>query len=518
MRFGRKSYYRFTVVVFLILIYPLLSMLWHHDYPVFSIEILLLAAIFLLLGGLFSAALQYVRPLVVNVALLALLTLSFIIQFNPLFIAIVMIFAGGLIVSLVLGKHFAYALLFVICAMITGAFIDSRLDKGVNLPPGKPNTAGAAKGPLIHILVDGFIGPDGLPGSEESLGLRKEMMAFFEEHGFEIHTRAYTHYASTVDSMTRALNFRNDNENIFHRVSTLREPMAVRENTWFRALKDHGYPIIVYQSESVSFCDEKSENVARCNVFPIPNLKTVHSDVASTGTRINVLLRTLIRQSNILNDLLLKMTGQWGVTNYDPRMLKQMSRDLRQAPGNMYFAHLLLPHQPMVFRPDCSLDYDSDPWQRFAVFDGLVGNSETTQKARYRRYAANAKCALAELGSLFGSLRDMGLYEQATIVVHGDHGGPIFRYGPFTQNANRLSLRDLRETYSTLFAVKRPGGHFSINEQMTSLNVLMTRTLSEITGKSAEQLGISMAKEDEPFIYLSGTAPLTRVTIDFFNE
>jgi hypothetical protein len=518
MRFGRNSDYRFTVVVFLILIYPLLSMLWHHDYPIFSIEISQLAAIFLLLAGLFSVLMKSVRPLVVNFALVSLLTLSFIIQFNPLFIAIVMIFTGGLIVSLVLGKHFSQALLAVICAMIMGAFIDSRLDKSANLPPGKPATADIARGPLIHILVDGFIGPDGLPRSEESLGLREDMMAFFEEHGFEIHTRAYTHYASTVDSMTRALNFRNDNENIFHRVTTLREPMAVRENTWFRVLEDHGYPIVVYQSESVSYCDAKSEVVARCNVFPIPNLKTVHSDVSSMGTRLNVLLRTLVRQSNILNDLLLKVTGQWGVTNYDRRMLEQMSRDLWQAPGNMYFAHLLLPHQPMVFQPDCSLDYDSDPWQRFAVFDGLVGNSKETQQMRYRRYAANAKCALSELSDLFGSLREMGLYEQATIVVHGDHGGPIFRYAPFTQNANRLSMRDLRETYSTLFAVKRPGGHFSINEQMTSLNVLMMRMLSEITGEPAEQLGKDMAKEDEPFIYLSGTTPLTRVAIDFFNE
>jgi hypothetical protein len=53
---------------------------------------------------------------------------------------------------------------------------------------------------------------------------------------------------------------------------------------------------------------------------------------------------------------------------------------------------------------------------------------------------------------------------------------------------------------------------------MTSLNVLMMRMLSEITGEPAEQLGKDMAKEDEPFIYLSGTTPLTRVAIDFFNE
>lgn len=36
MRFNPKNHYRLTMLVFLILIYPLLGMLWHHDYPIFS--------------------------------------------------------------------------------------------------------------------------------------------------------------------------------------------------------------------------------------------------------------------------------------------------------------------------------------------------------------------------------------------------------------------------------------------------------------------------------------------------
>jgi hypothetical protein len=38
MRFNPKNHYRLTMLVFLILIYPLLGMLWHHDYPIFFSE------------------------------------------------------------------------------------------------------------------------------------------------------------------------------------------------------------------------------------------------------------------------------------------------------------------------------------------------------------------------------------------------------------------------------------------------------------------------------------------------
>ena len=72
--------------------------------------------------------------------------------------------------------------------------------------------------------------------------------------------------------------------------------------------------------------------------------------------------------------------------------------------------------------------------------------------------------------------------------------------------------------FSTLFAVKYPGGSFSVNTQITSLNVLMAQTISEITGKSYEDLGISVVSEDEPFVYLNDIEPLKRLDVDIFKR
>lgn len=503
---------------FLILCYPLLGMLWYHRYPVFSSEVLLIVLSFAVLAVLLAVALRPAWTAVVNLIFVILLIAAFVVHFNPSFLGIVLILAGSIFSAFFLGRHFPVALLAVVCALTIGAYLDNRMDGAAYSTDTEIGTDASERAPLIHILVDGFTGIDGLPGADESDNLRSELHSFFKQHGFKLHTRAYSHYASTVDSMTRAMNFRNDDENLFRRITELGEPLAVKENTWFRALSELGYPIIIYQSEGVDFCDTGDDAVKRCNVFPIPNLKTIHDGIEKVHRRSMILLRILLRQSTIINNYLMRHIPKYGVSTYDERMLARLKDDLVRMPGNAYFAHLILPHHPLVYRPDCSLDYETESWKHFTVFDGVIGNSRETQRIRYKRYAANARCALSELASLFETLRQAGLFDDATIIIHGDHGGPLFRYGPYTVSHNQLSLRDLRETFSILYAVKRPGGHFELDEETTSLNVLMARTLMEITGKSSKQLGISIVQEDQPFIYLTDTVPLTRVDVDFFSE
>jgi hypothetical protein len=507
-----------TASFFLIFFYPLMGLLWHHDYPAFSGEVLLIMLGMAVMSVLLALVLRPVRTSVLNLVIATLLTVSFTVNFNPLFLGILSILAGTLFAAFALGRHLPASLLVVLPALIIGAYLDERMDRTGSSPNLASATAAHARGPLVHILVDGFIGPDGLPDAEESDNLRAELLSFFERNGFRLHTRAYSHYASTVDSMTRAMNFRNDDANLFRQTTQLREPLAVTENAWFKALRDIGYPVIVYQSEGVDFCSTGDTSVKRCNTFPIPNLKTIHDGIDVVHRRALILLRTLLRQSHIVNEQLMRYVPKYGVSNYDERMLAGLKRDLSEMPGNAYFAHIILPHHPLVYRPDCSLDYDKEPWKHFTVFDGVIGNSEETQRIRYKRYAANAKCALNELDSLLSTLRSARLYDDATIIIHGDHGGPLFRFGPFTVSHSQLTLRDLRETFSILYAVKLPGGQFELDNETTSLNVLMARTLLEISGKSPEALGISVLAEPQPFIYLTDTVPLTRVDVDIFNE
>ena len=518
--FDFEGFGQLTLLVFLTLIYPLLGMLWHHQYPVFSIEIILLLFVFLLLAGLLSLLLHhYCRSMVVNLVLVTALTLAFLIHFNLFFIGLAVTMTSSLVLSLILGEKFPASLILVMTALIAGSYIDNLIDRNRNVSELDTAQTQSGKGPLIHILMDGFIGPDGLPQTDESQNLRAEIMAFFEAYEFQVHTRAYTHYSNTTDSMTRALNFRNDDENIYQRIVTLRVPISFRENAWFRALNDFGYPIIVYQSESLNFCDVNPPVVSHCNVYTIPNLKTIHSDVNDVGTRAVLLLRALHGQSTLITKILInsKMATSWGVSTYDKRMLARLTRDVQLGPNNAYFAHVMLPHAPHVYRQDCSLDYESKSWVRFPASMGWVGNSDESRSKRYEKYVLQTKCALRELGTLFKALKEKGLYKRATIVIHGDHGTSAYIYKPSVRILNERLNRDLKETFSTLFAVKYPGGSFGVNNQTTSLNVLMAQTISEITGKSYEELSINVVSEDKPFIYLNDIEPLKRLYVDIFK-
>ena len=52
---------------------------------------------------------------------------------------------------------------------------------------------------------------------------------------------------------------------------------------WFEVLEATGRDIHVYQSESVDFCTVPAVPNLHCNVFPIPNLKTVNREVPDIG-------------------------------------------------------------------------------------------------------------------------------------------------------------------------------------------------------------------------------------------
>ena len=520
-RANPSGFSQLVLTLFLILVYPLLGMIWHHEYPVFSIEVLLLLVGTLVLAGLLSAVLKkYCRSMVVNLVLVSVLTLAFLFHFNLFFLGLVAVMTLGLVCVVLFREKFPSFLMVVMAALIIGSYADSLMDRAGSAPELEASLSQTTRGPVIHILMDSFIGPDGLPQNGESQDLRAEIMEFFELYNFRVHARAYSHYTSTTDSMTRAFNFRNDDENIFKRVYALREGISFRENTWFQELSKMGYPIVVYQSESVDFCHVTPPVVDRCNVFTFPNLKTINTDLDDIPMRAVLLVRVLLAQSTLITKILInhKMASTWGVSIYDKQMLTDLARDVQQSPNNAYFAHVLLPHAPMVHRLDCSLDYESDIRDRFPSGPGWIGNHDESRANRYKRYVLQAKCALQELGILFKTLQDQNLYEKATILVHGDHGTGLWIYKPSVRITNKRLGRDLRETYSVLFAVKYPGGYFSVNNQTTSLNVLMAQTLSEITGKSYEELGISVVSEDKPFIYLTDIVPLQRMDVDIFDR
>jgi hypothetical protein len=90
--------------------------------------------------------------------------------------------------------------------------------------------------------------------------------------------------------------------------------------------------------------------------------------------------------------------------------------------GRYTFVHLLIPHAPYVLRSDC----DYLEWDRSE--DPL----------------AQTECTLHLLDELFEAIEALGRFEDAFIVVHGDHGAPFrIQHGELVRARARSSRTPL---------------------------------------------------------------------------
>ena len=80
----KQKYIEFAILLTCMLLYPVLSMFWHHEYPLASPDFFLLVLLVVLFSSAFAAALITTRSLIVNLSLVLLIALVFMIQFNLL--------------------------------------------------------------------------------------------------------------------------------------------------------------------------------------------------------------------------------------------------------------------------------------------------------------------------------------------------------------------------------------------------------------------------------------------------
>lgn len=515
--FGVKKFFRWFSVFFIMMSYPFLSMMWHHQYPLLTAEVLLFFTATILLCLLLAVMTTACRLWLANVIFTISMTLVLVLQFNLLFEGSTVLLAIMVMLALAMGRKFQQLAFAVFIALIIGAIIDSKLDHAKNYPLVVKSDQQTSLTPVVHIILDGFIGPDGLPPQNVPQALRSEILEFFRENDFELYNRAYSHYSATQDSLVHAFNFTNDEETPALKSVIFHSDHSVTKNRYFELLQWRGYTINIYQSELVEFCQAVPDAVGRCMIYNTPNLNTIRENVSSPGLRFRILAVNLFRQSTFISLFLNNRLWlpKWGVTIYQPKVIDEIGDDLERTRSGVYFAHLLLPHAPFVYQDDCQLDYSSEPWERFLT-SGLEKNTVDERIVRYVRYLPQAKCALNEIGRLFDRMRELGLYDDAFIVVHSDHGSRISLRSAHKLNRNRLTPEDYQDMFSTLFAIKLPGGKYREHTETVSLNVLMSRAAMEITGQYQSELDFGVIAEEVPFIYLSGQIPALRQDIDIF--
>jgi hypothetical protein len=496
---------------------PLVAFLHTNHYPLATAEVglLLLACVAAgLVGGLVAKLGTTVAALVLGAAVA--LSIDLMYDLGPSKLQLALVPVASLALAWVLRQHIALivtaaSLVFLVTTLIIPGTASGDLRRA-NVVAGEA-AGGASDAPtLVHLILDEHIGIEGLPPElPESAAVARRLTDYYVDRGFRLSTGAYSEYVDTRNSLANLLNFSSRDDRWAHLVEGKAEPYLLKDSAYFQRLARMGYRLHVYQSDHMDFCGVPGVPYAACFGYSAHHIAPLYETPTGTIERARFIFNGFMLGSSYIGRIREKygklrdalpgwQLPGWttGTSRVGPLpvlpVLRRLEEDLSRAgPGNAYFAHLLIPHYPYVLDETCGIRREVSQWLYNVPpvpASRLVQNTEATWAERYRRYFAQIGCQQSLLDRLFESMKETGLWNKAIIIVHGDHGSRIMRNVPVTGNAERLTRSDFNDSFSTLFAVRMPGGQGG--------SVSGPRSLQQLLG---EALGVPV-ESFPPRVYL----------------
>ncbi|HMB47594.1 MAG TPA: hypothetical protein VKN63_04905 [Afifellaceae bacterium] len=321
----------------------------------------------------------------------------------------------------------------------------------------------AGRPAIVHVVLDAHTGVEGLDRSDETQSpIAEDISRFYEANGFRLFGGAYSVHRRTVNAIPAILNDNRD----FPLLGPAKR-LDWTTNHYFASLIDRGYRLSVFQTDLIDYC--VSAKVAFCKTYagadPRPLIRSPLSTVDKSVVLLSQFARlsqTLLYAAAIYDAFGLRLAAH-GVP-FEPFMLYEKAGtsalvanaaldDLVAAagdakPGEAYFAHVLLPHEPFLLERDCSYN---------GPFDWQYERSEVATIAqRQHAFGEQVGCVQRKLQAMLDALKTSDAGGNAIIILHGDHGSRITEVEPLVENEGRYSDVDLISSYSTLFAVRAP--------------------------------------------------------------
>jgi len=489
---------------FLLLAAPLTIFLRYHRYGFATIELLLLllaaAGLGLLLGAgaFFSSAFE-------AVTIAALLTWWADIQLqDPSAIQLVLLFVVLCLVAWALRAHVAGIVSLMMATIIVTSFLPLRPTVAeasrVARAPVAERTAGIARDRLpliVHVILDEHIGLEGIREDVAPPSFKDETRAFFTDRGFKVFGGAYSEHPWTVESIGHLLNLTAARYDAgLHAPGRTPGTNRLTRNAYFERFRSAGYALRVYHPD---YLDECAGQVppSDCHGYAETSLKVLHHLPVSALQKAFVLAESLLAQS----DMFLRIERVYRRIQQRPfgrrihlpawtsdptvvapvatmQALDAMRADLAQSVGGeLFFAHLLLPHFPYAYDANCGTRPPTE-WRhrgdRRGVDDDGAGRTNTPESRteRYALYFQQVTCAHRMIDRLLAAI-PTGLRQDAILIVQGDHGSRIGRNDPIAANERTFSRADYVDFYSTLFAVRAPGLEAGYDAEQTSIVCLL---------------------------------------------
>ena len=443
----------------LLLLASLANFLIHNDYPIGRSEVLLVAGAILAFGA-GAAALYALLPSVGRSLLEGLLAALFV-ELNTtslgLAIAIGVAVAGYTFwrrSSLIRPMALFGAIILVTTLMGLGGrtpWIHSIKGR----EPGTISPSNEVRPAIVHLILDEQIGIEGLPGSDpEALLLRNQLKSFYVGAGFATYGGAYSEHMRTANAIPYVLNY---GESLGRGMQGRKA--VIGPTKYLEQLVDQGYRLTILQSDYADFC--MGARFFECVTYEVSSPSALLRSKLTTVERAGLITTKFLSLSQIVDGLLWPWrlaSEPLGLPALSPANLGRstspptltvfddLANRLRSAkPGEVYFAHLLLPHYPYAVDGNCRLLHWSD-WKR--PFSGK--NIQVRQQAYY----AQDRCTVRKIAAALNALDRSPAGKNNVVIIHGDHGSRISRADPKPENIARLSDSDLIAEYSTNFAVR----------------------------------------------------------------
>lgn len=376
---------------------------------------------------------------------------------------------------------------------------------------------------LIHLVLDEHIGIEGFPSSMSSGNLIKaKVRRFYEQQGFKVYGAAYGHYFETYDAIPNFLNFSAEPAVQSLAVGKA-PPYEVTRNQYFQLLQQRRYRLHVVGAGYLDFCTKSRQFTSDCQDYHSSSLASLTAlDIPvldKTGLLLGsfiTMYQRYIRLLQLCETSFRIVLQRYGISFSLPAdsiwtypYIRPYSANAMQAldglwknliglpPGHAVFAHIMLPHSPYIYHRDCAPRRLVEWKERM---DDIPEDSRTRtlREERYRLYFDQMECLLTKLQELFDQMKAKGIFNDSIIIVHGDHGSRLAMREPTTKTAALLTMSDLVDTFSLLYAVKLPENQGGYDATQYPIEDLLKDSLS-LSGSTAHD---ASSKSPAPFVYL----------------
>jgi hypothetical protein len=381
---------------------------------------------------------------------------------------------------------------------------------------------------IVHIVLDEHIGIEGIPADvKHGPETKAQLKSFFQSYGFRLFGHAYSRYAGTRDSIPNMLNYTSQplNRAWVHGDRNV----VVEANRYFEDMHRLGYEIHALQIVTVDLCASSAQIIASCYTEDHTGIKSLKDTKISLEEKTILIYQLYARLAAIDNGLsylnamvrgFAERHGwdwpKWwsdGLSMPALRATHTMSllaeEVARSRSGQLFFAHLLIPHSPYIYDANCD-ERDPAEWEPAYDLVPLPPNTTQSRTQRYARHLEQVQCLYTRLDGMFRLWQEAGVFDRAKIIIHGDHGSRIWLHRPVASNREAMQVSDYADAFSTLLAVKAPGYEPGYDLRWIAIQDFLPELATQGRPRQTAQKGSAhptASSGQRPYVFLEGDDP-----------